>query len=139
MRPLLRPALRWHPFTRVERQARAATRNQPWGPTGTELNELADLTRNPVDAAIIFAVLELRLAYPANKWRNVYKAGGRVQGGAGAAFARFFSQAAAGALRSSGAGAPGEKQGRGERVHDGRRGPAARGAARRRSRCWSFW
>ncbi|GAB4817208.1 hypothetical protein N2152v2_004254 [Parachlorella kessleri] len=65
---------RWHPFTPTERKARAATRNQPWGPTGTELNELADMTQSPVDASIIFAVLELRLGYPADKWRNVYKA-----------------------------------------------------------------
>lgn len=58
----------------MERKARAATRNEPWGPTGTQLHELADLSRNPVDASIIFAVVELRLSYPAHKWRNVYKA-----------------------------------------------------------------
>lgn len=34
---------RFHPFTAVERKAREATRNEPWGPTGTQLAELTQL------------------------------------------------------------------------------------------------
>lgn len=34
---------RFHPFTAVERKAREATRNEPWGPTGTQLAELAQV------------------------------------------------------------------------------------------------
>ncbi|KDD75047.1 hypothetical protein H632_c904p0, partial [Helicosporidium sp. ATCC 50920] len=65
----------WHPFTLVERVARAATRNEPWGPTGTELSALTDLAaRKPEDCAIVLAVLELRLGYPPERWRCVYKA-----------------------------------------------------------------
>ena len=58
----------------MERKARAATRNQPWGPTGAELAALAESSYSPSDSATILGVLELRLAYPAEKWRNVYKA-----------------------------------------------------------------
>ncbi|KAI3426323.1 hypothetical protein D9Q98_008696 [Chlorella vulgaris] len=61
------------PFTATERKARAATRNQPWGPTGTELGRLAALSYNATDCAIILQVVDLRLAYPPKKWRNVYK------------------------------------------------------------------
>ncbi|KAL6783748.1 hypothetical protein ACKKBF_B05645 [Auxenochlorella protothecoides x Auxenochlorella symbiontica] len=66
---------RWHPFNATERAARAATRNEPWGPTGTQMTGLARLSHNSAtDEAIILAVLELRLRYPAERWRNVYKA-----------------------------------------------------------------
>eukprot|EP00891_Asterochloris_glomerata_P003141 jgi/Astpho2/3141/Aster-x0147 len=44
------------------------------GPTGTLLNDLAEASHDAADCAIIFAVVELRLDYPAEKWRNVYKA-----------------------------------------------------------------
>ncbi|KAK9821166.1 hypothetical protein WJX74_003656 [Apatococcus lobatus] len=65
---------RWHPFTLLERKVRAMTRNEPWGPTGTALNELADLSMNRTNCDIIFAVIIFRLGYPPVKWRNVYKA-----------------------------------------------------------------
>lgn len=61
------------PFTVTERKARAATRNQPWGPTGAELGMLAELTHSPADCDTVLRVLDLRLAYPPHKWRNVYK------------------------------------------------------------------
>ncbi|KAL4448394.1 hypothetical protein ABPG75_005613 [Micractinium tetrahymenae] len=61
------------PFTLTERKARAATRNQPWGPTGAELGLLAELTHSPADCATVLRVVDLRLGYPAHKWRNVYK------------------------------------------------------------------
>ncbi|KAK9865406.1 hypothetical protein WJX84_000313 [Apatococcus fuscideae] len=65
---------RWHPFTNLERKVREATRNEPWGPTGTMLNELAELSMNRADCDIILALIIFRLAYPPVKWRNVYKA-----------------------------------------------------------------
>ncbi|KAG7670898.1 hypothetical protein Ndes2526A_g01319 [Nannochloris sp. 'desiccata'] len=61
------------PFTSTERKTRAATRNQAWGPVGQELNELAALSYHPAECTTIFKVLELRLSYPPDKWRNVYK------------------------------------------------------------------
>lgn len=62
------------PYSLTERKTRAATRNEPFGPTGQQLNELASLSFNVLDCTIIFSVLEMRMAYPPNRWRNVYKA-----------------------------------------------------------------
>ncbi|CAL8468807.1 g8348 [Coccomyxa elongata] len=64
----------YHPFTKLERKAREATRNEPWGPTGMILNDLAESSHNYNDCLVIFAVIQLRLGYPPAKWRNVYKA-----------------------------------------------------------------
>jgi hypothetical protein len=62
-----------HPFTRVERLAREATRRDPWGPTGLQLAELAEATHRPDHCRIVLAVLCYRLTRGADKWRNVYK------------------------------------------------------------------
>ena len=63
-----------HPFTRVERTAREATRRDPWGPTGLQLAELAAATAaSPEHARVVTAVLAYRLSRPPEKWRNVYK------------------------------------------------------------------
>lgn len=63
-----------HPFSTMERKVREATRNEAWGPTGTLLNDLAEASHNSTDCEIIFAVIQFRLGYPPEKWRNVYKA-----------------------------------------------------------------
>ncbi|KAG2490744.1 hypothetical protein HYH03_010899 [Edaphochlamys debaryana] len=65
---------RIHPFTVVERKARSATRNEPWGPTGTMLAELAELSNDPQHLQVIFAVLDYRIRSAEHKWRCVYKA-----------------------------------------------------------------
>ncbi|GLC33495.1 hypothetical protein PLESTB_000081200 [Pleodorina starrii] len=65
---------RVHPFSVVERKARTATRNQTWGPTGTMLAELAELSHEQEHCQVIFAVLEYRVRSPEHKWRCVYKA-----------------------------------------------------------------
>jgi len=67
------PFYRLKPFSLTERKTRAATRNQAWGPVGQELNELAALSYHPTECITIFKVLDLRLDYPPDKWRNVYK------------------------------------------------------------------
>jgi len=69
----------FHPFSSTERKARAATRNKPSGPTGAQLNELAQLSSNPHDASTIVATLIFRLHYRHrpdrhHRWRNIYKA-----------------------------------------------------------------
>ncbi|EFN56386.1 hypothetical protein CHLNCDRAFT_14865, partial [Chlorella variabilis] len=61
------------PYSLTERKARAATHNQPWGPTGSELARLSELSFSPADCATILHVVDLRLSYPPKKWRNVYK------------------------------------------------------------------
>uniref|UniRef100_A0A7S3R6M4 Arf-GAP domain-containing protein n=1 Tax=Dunaliella tertiolecta TaxID=3047 RepID=A0A7S3R6M4_DUNTE len=58
----------------TEELARAATRNEPWGPTGTQLNELAALSHQG-QCDIIFGILRDRLVDPrSSRWRKVYKA-----------------------------------------------------------------
>jgi hypothetical protein len=89
-----------HPFTRVERLAREATRRDPWGPTGLQLAELAETTHRPDHCRIVLAVLCYRLTRGPEKWRNVYKVGR-----AGAARPRLR------AARSPGAAAP-QRRGR---------------------------
>lgn len=51
---------------------------QAWGPTGTELAMLAQLTHSPADCATVLGVVDFRLGYPPKKWRNVYKVCGRA-------------------------------------------------------------
>ncbi|MEW5307626.1 MAG: hypothetical protein WDW36_010005 [Sanguina aurantia] len=65
---------RSHIYSPVERICRAATRNEPWGPSGTMLNELAELSHDPEAVQVIFAVLEYRMKLPPARWQNVYKA-----------------------------------------------------------------
>ncbi|KAL6759180.1 hypothetical protein V8C86DRAFT_2580768 [Haematococcus lacustris] len=62
------------PFSPTERQVRSATRDHAWGPTGAQLNALAELSYDDEDAHSIFAALEYRLMSPGERWRNVYKA-----------------------------------------------------------------
>eukprot|EP00210_Caulerpa_lentillifera_P004338 g4137.t1 len=62
---------RFHPFTPLERRVREATRNEPWGPSGTLLTEISEASKEDNNCS---AVLIFRLQYPPEKWRNVYKA-----------------------------------------------------------------
>jgi len=58
----------------MERKVREATRNEPWGPTGCQLNELTEASLDSQNCSVIYAVLVFRMKYPPEKWRNVYKA-----------------------------------------------------------------
>eukprot|EP00884_Botryococcus_braunii_P009160 jgi/Botrbrau1/18245/Bobra.110_1s0002.1 len=63
--------IRSHPWS--ERRGKQLVMS-PGGPTGTMLNDLAEQSFDRTNCEIIFAVLVLRLGYPPEKWRNVYKA-----------------------------------------------------------------
>lgn len=65
---------RLKPFTFTERKARAATRAEPWGPTGAQLKELAALSFEYEHLSLIFGVVKHRMTAPAHLWRKVYKA-----------------------------------------------------------------
>jgi ENTH domain len=45
------------PFTIAERLSRAATRNEPWGPTGSQLKELASMTQDTIQGQVIMVRL----------------------------------------------------------------------------------
>lgn len=65
---------RLKPFTFTERKARAATRAEPWGPTGAQLKELAALSFDYEHATLIFSAMRHRMTAPPHLWRKVYKA-----------------------------------------------------------------
>jgi len=65
---------RVHAFSYVERRARAATRDEPSGPTSGQLHFLADASGVEQNAHVIIAVLGSRLAAPPGRWRSAYKA-----------------------------------------------------------------
>lgn len=47
----------YRPYSPLERKVREATRNEPWGPTGTMLNELAEKSFDQQDCYVIFVSL----------------------------------------------------------------------------------
>ncbi len=65
---------RLRPYSFCERKARAATRDEQWGPTGAQLRELAAASYAPANLPPLFEVLCGRMrAGPGPKWRKVYK------------------------------------------------------------------
>mmetsp|Transcript_30336 Transcript_30336/g.58306 ORF Transcript_30336/g.58306 Transcript_30336/m.58306 type:complete len:828 (-) Transcript_30336:131-2614(-) len=62
------------PYTNLERMTRLATRNEPWGPHGALLAELAQLSHDYENCCVIFKTLSERLDAPPDRWRNIYKA-----------------------------------------------------------------
>ncbi|KAI5056532.1 hypothetical protein GOP47_0028350 [Adiantum capillus-veneris] len=51
-----------------------ATSNEPWGPHGTLMAEIAQATRNHYELQMIMALLWKRLSDTGHNWRHVYKA-----------------------------------------------------------------
>lgn len=61
-------------YSAVQVKVRNATSNDPWGPTGTEMSEIAALTfNNPTDFYEIIDMLDKRLNDKGKNWRHVLK------------------------------------------------------------------
>ncbi|KAI5055745.1 hypothetical protein GOP47_0029266 [Adiantum capillus-veneris] len=58
----------------IEQKVLDATCNEPWGPHGSALAEIARASRNHDDYVVIMACLWKRLASRGKNWRHVYKA-----------------------------------------------------------------
>jgi len=58
----------------IEVKILEATSNEPWGPHGTIMGDIAHATRNFNDYQMIMAVLYKRLNDTGRNWRHVYKA-----------------------------------------------------------------
>ncbi|KAH7280997.1 hypothetical protein KP509_36G024400 [Ceratopteris richardii] len=58
----------------IEQKVLDATCNEPWGPHGSVLAEIAHASRNHDDYLVITACLWKRLASRGRNWRHVYKA-----------------------------------------------------------------
>lgn len=57
----------------LEAKVLEQTSNEPWGPHGTVLGELASYTRDSQDTTIIFTILRRRMMDEGKDWRHVYK------------------------------------------------------------------
>lgn len=61
-------------YSDTQAKVREATSNDPWGPSGTQMNELAQLTYNQTDFVEIMEMLDKRLNDKGKNWRHVFKA-----------------------------------------------------------------
>ncbi|WFD22271.1 hypothetical protein MEQU1_000937 [Malassezia equina] len=61
-------------YTDTQIKVRDATSNDPWGPSGTQMAELAQLSHNPTDFIEMMEILDKRLNDKGKNWRHVFKA-----------------------------------------------------------------
>ncbi|KAF7729882.1 hypothetical protein EC973_003616 [Apophysomyces ossiformis] len=61
-------------FSDVQIKVREATSNDAWGPSGTLMNEIAQLTYNQHDFVEIMDMIDRRLNDKGKNWRHVFKA-----------------------------------------------------------------
>ncbi|KAI9019824.1 hypothetical protein DFJ74DRAFT_674531 [Hyaloraphidium curvatum] len=61
-------------YTDVQVKVREATSNDPWGPSGTLMQEIADCTYNHKDFMDIMEIVDKRLNDSGKNWRHVFKA-----------------------------------------------------------------
>ncbi|OWZ71104.1 hypothetical protein AYX14_03463 [Cryptococcus neoformans] len=61
-------------YTDTQTKVREATSNDPWGPSGTMMNEIAQLTYNQNDFVEVMEMLDKRLNDKGKNWRHVFKA-----------------------------------------------------------------
>lgn len=60
-------------YSDTQAKVRDSTSNDPWGPSGTQMNELAQLTYNQNDFVEIMEMLDKRLNDKGKNWRHVFK------------------------------------------------------------------
>ncbi|KAG6337185.1 hypothetical protein ID866_1899, partial [Astraeus odoratus] len=60
-------------YSDTQAKVRDATSNDPWGPSGTQMNELAQLSYNQNDFVEIMEMLDKRLNDKGKNWRHVFK------------------------------------------------------------------
>ncbi|KAF9360489.1 hypothetical protein BGX26_009179 [Mortierella sp. AD094] len=61
-------------YTDMQAKVREATSNDPWGPSGTQMNELSNATYNQQDFLEIMEILDKRMNDKGKNWRHVFKA-----------------------------------------------------------------
>ncbi|KAI7900574.1 uncharacterized protein BX663DRAFT_458225 [Cokeromyces recurvatus] len=61
-------------FSEIQIKVREATSNDPWGPSGTLMNEIAQYTYNEGDFIEIMDMIDKRLNDKGKNWRHVFKA-----------------------------------------------------------------
>lgn len=63
-----------HNYTDAQVKVREATSNDPWGPSSTQMSEIADLTYNVIAFSEIMQMIWKRINDSGKNWRHVYKA-----------------------------------------------------------------
>ncbi|WWC90679.1 uncharacterized protein L201_005615 [Kwoniella dendrophila CBS 6074] len=61
-------------YTDMQTKVRDATSNDPWGPSGAQMNEIAQMTYNQNDFVEIMEMMDKRLNDKGKNWRHVFKA-----------------------------------------------------------------
>ncbi|ORX38485.1 hypothetical protein BD324DRAFT_577472 [Kockovaella imperatae] len=61
-------------YTDTQSKVREATSNDAWGPSGTQMNEIAQLTYNQNDFVEVMETMDKRLNDKGKNWRHVFKA-----------------------------------------------------------------
>ncbi|WFD43095.1 hypothetical protein MPSI1_001748 [Malassezia psittaci] len=61
-------------YTDTQIKVREATSNDPWGPSASQMNELAQLSHNHTDFIEMMEILDKRLNDKGKNWRHVFKA-----------------------------------------------------------------
>ncbi|KAJ1910965.1 hypothetical protein IWQ60_010376, partial [Tieghemiomyces parasiticus] len=61
-------------YTEIQTKVRSATSNDPWGPTGAQMNEIAEATFSNHDFIEIMEIIDKRLNDKGKNWRHVFKA-----------------------------------------------------------------
>lgn len=61
-------------YTEAEIKVREATSNDPWGPSGSLMMEISELTFNVVAFAEVMGIIWKRMNDHGKNWRHVYKA-----------------------------------------------------------------
>ncbi|KAF8161713.1 hypothetical protein K438DRAFT_1619019, partial [Mycena galopus ATCC 62051] len=60
-------------YSNTQAKVREATSNDPWGPSETQMNEIAQVTYNQGDFVEIMEMLDKRLNDKGKNWRHVFK------------------------------------------------------------------
>ena len=60
-------------YSNAEVKVREATSNDPWGPSTTQMMEVAELTYNPISFVQVMQMIWKRLNDHGKNWRHVYK------------------------------------------------------------------
>ncbi|KAJ1677073.1 Epsin-1, required for endocytosis and actin patch assembly, partial [Spiromyces aspiralis] len=61
-------------YSEIQKKVREATSNDPWGPSGALMNEIAQATFNQYSFHEIMEILDKRLNDKGKNWRHVFKA-----------------------------------------------------------------
>ncbi|EMR09952.1 hypothetical protein PNEG_01710 [Pneumocystis murina B123] len=61
-------------YSDVQNKVRSATSNDPWGPSGVEMNEIARMTFDPHNFIEVMDMLDRRMNDKGKNWRHVFKA-----------------------------------------------------------------